>query len=153
MKQKKAITLVEITIAIVILIAAILPLVKMSSKDAVKAIETEKIQMADRILESIKSEITSMPFKRFYERAEQKDNQESNGPFVLEDGFYPVTLNEVLEIQRQYKNFEVIGSWSFVVPKGSTERAMVQAEVSCSFERTRGMPKVVRKKSFLVVKP
>ena len=53
--KRKAVTLAEVTIACLILMMAIVPLIMNSRHDASKAIETEKIQMAERILESIKS--------------------------------------------------------------------------------------------------
>ena len=58
--KRKAISLIEITIACLILVIAIIPLIKNSREDAAKLIETEKIQMAERILESIKSELMTI---------------------------------------------------------------------------------------------
>ena len=84
--KKRAITLVEITLACVILIIAIVPLIRNSHSTAEKAIETEKIQMAERILESIKSEMMTMQFKTFYDRAESESlDPNIAGPFELSD--------------------------------------------------------------------
>ncbi|MEW6709101.1 MAG: hypothetical protein AB1403_04695 [Candidatus Riflebacteria bacterium] len=151
--SRRAVTLVEITLALTILIIAIIPLLRMSSDDATTAIETEKIQIAERILESIKSELAALPFKRFYERSEA-DGEDKNfaGPFELSDGFYPISLGKVLEIQQKFKDFKVVGSWSYLTKDGKIDKTMVQADVSCSFSRARG-PEVLRKKSFLLVKP
>jgi hypothetical protein len=149
----KGVTLVEICIALTILVVALVPLMRMSSGDATTAIETEKIQMAERILESVKSEVMAMPFKRFYERIEA-DNEDENkaGPFSLSDGFYPVSLNEVLEIQKKYKDFAVVGTWSFLLKSGKIDKTMVQADIECSFSRAGAKP-LVRNKSFLIVRP
>lgn len=152
-KPTGAVTLVEITIALAILIIAIVPLSRMSSGDATTAIETEKIQMAERILESIKSELMAMPFKRFYERAEADGtDKDAVGPFPLSDGFYPISLSEVLKIQTKYKDFTVEGTWSFLTKDAKVDKTMVQADIACSFSRAGGPP-MVRNKSFLIVRP
>lgn len=152
-KCRQGLTLVEITIAVAILILALVPLTQMSSGDAATAIETEKIQMAERILESVKSELMAMPFRKFYERAEAEGaDKEFAGPFQLSDGFYPISLNEVLKIQQKHKDFAVVGSWSFLARDGKLDRTMVQTDISCSFSRAGG-PQVIRNKSFLIVRP
>jgi hypothetical protein len=152
---KRAVTLVEISLALTILIMAIVPLMRLSSGDAVTAIETEKIQIAERILESIKSELMAMPFKRFYERSEA-DGEESDknfaGPFELSDGFYPISLGKVLEIQKKFKDFKVEGTWSYIKNGEKVDKTMVQADISCSFSRAK-VSDVKRNKSFLIVKP
>ncbi len=152
--NQRAVTLVEICLALTILVVALIPLMRMSSSDAVVVIETEKIQMAERILESIKTEIMAMPFKRFYERIDADGvAAEDVGPFVLSDGFYPISLSEVLEIQKKYKDFAVVGTWSFLLKEGKPDKTMVQTDISCSFSRAGNAPPVVRNKSFLIVKP
>lgn len=149
----KGVTLTEICIALTILIVALVPLMRMSSGDAVTVIETDKIQMSERILESIKSEVMAMPFKRFYERIEQdNEDKEKAGPFVLSDGFYPVSLSEVLEIQKKHKDFAVVGTWTFLMKGGKVDKTMVQADIECSFSRAGAAP-MVRNKSFLIVRP
>lgn len=152
-RANRAITLVEITIALAILIIAIVPLLRLSSDDATTAIETEKIQIAERILESVKSELMALPFKRFYERSEAEgEDKTSPGPFELSDGFYPISLGKVLDIQQKYKDFQVVGTWSYIVTDGKVDKTMIQTDISCSFSRARG-PDVTRSKSFLLVKP
>lgn len=151
---KRAVTLVEICLALTILLIALIPLTRISSGDAVTVIETEKIQMAERILESIKTEVVAMPFKRFYERIDEEGvAAEDVGPFELSDGFYPIALSEVLEIQKTYKDFAVVGTWSFLLKDGKPDKTMVQADIACSFSRAGAAPPVVRNKSFLIVKP
>ena len=154
--KKKAVSLIEITIACLILVMAIIPLINSSRQDAAKVIETEKIQMAERILESIKSELMTMKFSIFYDRAEMEGlDKNSVGPFVLSDGYYPVALNEVLKIQQKYKDFSVVGTWSWGIDsKGKPDKTLVEAEVSCFFSRPGpDIPPIERKKAFLIVKP
>lgn len=151
--RRRAVTLVEISLALTILLIAIIPLMRLSSSDAVTAIETEKIQMAERILESVKSELMAMPFKRFYERSEA-DGEDKNfaGPFELSDGFYPISLSKVLEIQKEYKDFKVVGTWSYIQKAEKVDKTMVQADIICSFSRAQSS-ELKRNKSFLIVKP
>ncbi|MBU1109353.1 MAG: hypothetical protein KKB51_21920 [Candidatus Riflebacteria bacterium] len=150
----RAVTLVEICLALVILMVALVPLTRISSSDAVTVIETEKIQMAERILESIKTEVMAMPFKRFYERIDADGvGADEVGPFVLSDGFYPISFSEVITIQKEYKDFEVVGTWTFLLKGDKPDRTMVQTDIACSFSRAGNAPPVVRNKSFLIVKP
>ncbi len=152
-RTNRAVTLVEISLALTILIIAIVPLMRLSSGDAVTAIETEKIQIAERILESIKSELMAMPFKRFYERSEAEgEDKEIAGPFELSDGFYPISLGKVLEIQKKYKDFKVEGTWSYLKKGEKIDKTMVQADIICSFSRAK-VSDIKRNKSFLIVKP
>ena len=154
--KKRAITLVEITLACVILIIAIVPLIRNSHSTAEKAIETEKIQMAERILESIKSEMMTMQFKTFYDRAESESlDPNIAGPFELSDAYYPLSIEKVLEIQKKYKDFKVIGTWSWAIDgDNKPDKTMVNAEVCCSFSRPGpDVPPIERRKAFFIVKP
>lgn len=158
--NKKAMSLLEVFIAGFILVLGIIPLIRNSQADAEKAIETEKIQMAERILESIKSELMTMNFKTFYTRAKSESLDENTiGPFPLNDGYYPSSIGKVVEIQQKYKDFEVVGTWSWAITKDKDNRdkpdkTMVRAEIMCSFSRGgKGMTPLERRKSFLIVRP
>ena len=156
MLNKKAVTLIEITIACVIMLLAIIPIIMNSKHDASKAIETEKIQMAERILESIKSELMTMQFKNFYTRAKAENLDENAiGPFELTDAYYPSSIDEVLKVQQKYKDFSVIGTWSWIATEDNKpDKTMVKAEISCFFSRPGpDIPPIERKKAFLIVKP
>lgn len=152
--NRKATTLIEISLASLILLFAIIPLIVNQRNTATKALETEKIQMAERILESIKSELMTMQFKTFSERA-QLEGLDPNaiGPFALTDAYYPTSISEVLKVQNQYKDFSVKGTWSWCTGENNKpDKTMVQAEISCSFSRPGASP-IERKKTFLIVKP
>ena len=154
--NKKAVTLLEITIACFIICLAIIPLVTNSRNDAAKAIETEKIQMAERILESIKSELMTMKFNTFLDRAKAESLDENAiGPFPLNDAYYTSSISEVLKIQQQYKDFSVVGTWSWGIgDDNKPNKTLVNAEISCSFSRSgENASPIERKKAFLIVKP
>ncbi len=154
--NKKAVTLLEIIIACLIISFAIIPLIKNSKNDAAKAIETEKIQMAERILESIKSELTTMKFSIWYDRAESENlDKNALGPFPLNDAYYTSSINDVVKIQQKYKDFSVIGTWSWAIGKDNKpDKTMVNAEISCYFTNPgKDIAPIERKKAFLIVKP
>ena len=134
-------SLLEVFIAGFILVLGIIPLIRNSQADAEKAIETEKIQMAERILESIKSELMTMKFGVFYERAKAESlDEKAIGPFPLNDAYYPSSIDKVLEIQQKYKDFQVVGTWSWAIKdedKQEPDKTMVRAEIMCSFTRKR----------------
>ena len=155
--NKKAVTLVEVMLACLILALAIIPLVSNSQQSAVRAIETEKIQIAERILESVKSEMMTMKFDTYYQLADLEHiDKKAVGPFPLSDGYYPVTLLEVMKVQEKYKDFTVEGSWRWnETSDGKPDKTIINAEVTCAFS-TATSPNhepIVRKKAFLIVKP
>lgn len=158
--NKRAMSLLEVFIAGFILVLGIIPLIRNSQADAEKAIETEKIQMAERILESIKSELMTMKFNTFYTRAKSESLDENSiGPFPLNDAYYPSSYNNVVEVQQKYKDFEVVGTWSWAITKDEhdkdiPDKTMVRAEIMCSFTRSGKDKKTLeRRKAFLIVRP
>ena len=156
--NKRAMSLLEVFIAGFILVLGIIPLIRNSQADAEKAIETEKIQMAERILESIKSELMTMKFGVFYERAKAESlDEKAIGPFPLNDAYYPSSIDKVLEIQQKYKDFQVVGTWSWAIKdedKQEPDKTMVRAEIMCSFTRSgKDKTPLERRKAFLIVRP
>jgi len=158
--NKRAMSLLEVFIAGFILVLGIIPLIRNSQADAEKAIETEKIQMAERILESIKSELMTMKFNTFYTRAKSESLDENSiGPFPLNDAYYPSSYNNVVEVQQKYKDFEVVGTWSWAITKDEhdkdiPDKTMVRAEIMCSFTRSgKDKKPLERRKAFLIVRP
>ena len=156
--NKRAMSLLEVFIAGFILVLGIIPLIRNSQADAEKAIETEKIQMAERILESIKSELMTMKFGVFYERAKEESlDEKAIGPFPLNDAYYPSSIDKVLEIQQKYKDFQVVGTWSWAIKdedKQEPDKTMVRAEIMCSFTRSgKDKKPLERRKAFLIVRP
>ncbi len=156
--NKRAMSLLEVFIAGFILVLGIIPLIRNSQADAEKAIETEKIQMAERILESIKSELMTMKFGVFYERAKAESlDEKAIGPFPLNDAYYPSSIDKVLEIQQKYKDFQVVGTWSWAIKdedKQEPDKTMVRAEIMCSFTRSgKDKKPLERRKAFLIVRP
>jgi hypothetical protein len=149
---KRAVTLIEVVLACFILLVAIIPIMYNSQQLAIKNIETEKIQMAERILESIQSELMTTKFDIFYEREGVGDaangSNSSDGPFELTDAYYPSSLEEVLSTQQKYNDFNIVGTWSWGINSDSQiDKTMVQVELLCSFKGSNSRL-IERKKAF-----
>ncbi len=150
MTDARGLTILEILIAVSIMALAVIPLYTHLSGQASTAFETEKIQMADKILQSVKEELTALPFSEFYKRTKDQP-ADKEGPFELSDGYYPVTLDQVLKIQKQHKDFQVTGVWKYLKRGDKIDKTMIQVDMKINWnvpgknwERTR---------SFLLVAP
>jgi prepilin-type N-terminal cleavage/methylation domain-containing protein len=97
--KKRAFTLVEVLIAAVIFVIAAVPIYYALAGGASRGIETTKLSMARKILESFREEINSKSF------TEIKSMAGGATDFVTLSGGHPKTLEEVLEFQKQYKDF------------------------------------------------
>ena len=151
-------TLIEILIAVCIIGLAIIPIYRHISGQAAVNLQTEKIQMADKILQSIKEEMMALPYKTFTERSKTA-NKNDLGQFVLTDDLYPVTLQEVLAIQKKYKDFQVTGSWFFLMREtgeGKVDNNVAQVDVKITWSipgAATGPATSERTRSFVLVAP
>jgi hypothetical protein len=104
------VTLLEITLALVILIVAIIPIYTFLSRESSNTLNTEKIQMAEKLLKSIHQELMTTPFRTL------AGGLTPDGPrhFPLDSAWYPVSHDKVLELQRSFKDFTIEGEVDFV---------------------------------------
>ena len=65
-------TLLEIVIALVIIVVGIIPIYQHFSKESGQNLNTEKIQMAEKILNSIKEEVMADDYKKLSTEAKKK---------------------------------------------------------------------------------
>lgn len=142
-RSNKCITLLEVILAVVIFAIFSIPLYRAISTSAVKEIDTTKLSMARKILESVKSELQAKSFNEI-ENMIGSNNQ----TFVKISGGYPNTLSEVLNIQSKYKDFhlEVFGKFS-VNSKSIIE---IKAVVSYTSSQNRHKNEEI---NFLIIKP
>ena len=150
--NKNGTTLLELFLAISIMLITLIPIFYHSSGDADTILETEKIQKADQILESLKEELMAMPFKKFNKATEGAKGEQLKQKFELANGFYPVTFTKVLKLQKKYKNFQIVGTWSYLIRNKKVDQTMVQVDVEVYWNR-KGEKPLIRKKSMLIVKP
>ncbi len=136
-----------------ILALGLIPIYRHISRQASVSVETEKIQMAEHILESIKEELTGMPYAKLYEFAKDMQKDElGNRP--LEDGMYPLSNVKVLDIQKKFKDFKVSGTWRFMerpVP-GGIDTSMTQVETLAQWTSADGKPRE-RTRTFMLIAP
>jgi hypothetical protein len=139
----------ELTIAVLVLAVALVPIYRHISRQASITVETEKIQMAEKILESIKEELTGMPYENLYTFS-QNLQPDDLGTFPLADGMYPLSNQRVVEIQKQYKDFSVSGSWMFLHRGEDTSLAQVEVMVGWTSD---GQIRKSRDKKIVLVAP
>lgn len=97
MKNKKGVTLVEVTVAVLIFIVAAVPLYYAVSYGSKEEIQLDKVAQANKILASFKEECTNLDY-------------EIVSGFVpsIEDasGMTPNSFKDMLEAQKKYKDFK-----------------------------------------------
>ncbi|MFZ5951839.1 MAG: type IV pilus modification PilV family protein [Candidatus Rifleibacteriota bacterium] len=97
--MKKGFSLVEVLVAAVIFVIAAVPIYYALAGGASRGIETTKLSMARKILESFREEIMARKFD------ELKPMVGAGSDFSDFSGGYPKTLSEVITFQQQYKDF------------------------------------------------
>ncbi|HEY9071769.1 MAG TPA: hypothetical protein VIV61_16035 [Candidatus Ozemobacteraceae bacterium] len=95
-------SLLEVLIATVVFLLAAIPIYRAISIGATKEIDSTKLSMARKILDSFRSEITSRPFKELAALNPTKSEE-----FVRMEGGYPATIQKVMEVQTKYKDFRL----------------------------------------------
>lgn len=113
---RRAMTLLEIMLAAVIMAMLLGPFLSNLVSQAKISEETEKLQMALKILQSIKEECMSVRFKDFIMFGE-KHEPDDNGFYNLDDMFFPHSRDEVISFQKKYRDFQVSGNFKFIKRK------------------------------------
>lgn len=116
MRQRRAMSLLEVVLAATILALILGPFLTNLVSQAKITEETEKLQMALKILQSVKEETMSVRFKD-YIMYEEKTPPDADGFLPLDDMFYPLSRDEVLKFQKKYRDFKVTGTFKFVKRK------------------------------------
>lgn len=147
---KHGVTLLEIVFAVFILIATLVPIYMSLNRQAASAEDTEKMQMAEKILTSIKEELQATDFKRFVTYA--KDNQpDAQKRYPLEDGFYPTSLDRILTFQKKYRDFKTSGQWFFILRGGQSDNSLIQVNMKVTWVQPEGVKE--RTSSVVLVAP
>lgn len=139
----RAFTLIEVLIAALIFIAAAVPIYYAVAGGAGRGIETTKLSMARKILESFREEVMG----RKYDELENMAG--GSTAFVNMSGGYPKTLSEVLEFQKNYKDFE-FSPQIRISPERDT---VLEISGSVTWTTGDGSKHKPEKLSFIVVKP
>lgn len=142
-RGKSGLSLLEVLIATLVFMLAAIPIYRAISIGATKEIDSTKLSMARKILDSFRSEVMSRSFK---ELADQ--NPSNSETFVKMEGGYPETIDKVMEIQTKYKDFKLEPAIRFTTPN----KTILEFRGVVKWTNSEG---TTRKEEliFLVVKP
>ncbi|MEW6712449.1 MAG: prepilin-type N-terminal cleavage/methylation domain-containing protein [Candidatus Riflebacteria bacterium] len=139
--KRSAFTLVEVLVAAVIFVIAAVPIYYAIAGGAGRGIETSKLSMARKILESFREEIMSKTYE------EIKPMVPAGADFGKLDGGYPKTLTDVLEFQRQFKDFDFQPKARF----NPTRNTVIEFMASVTWTRADGSKHPEEKLAFVMV--
>lgn len=148
--------LLEIFLAITILTIAIVPIYTHINRQTSIALNTEKMQMADKTLQSIKEEMVGTPFTTLAANIHTLDTmKDAQGKYPLTELFYPVTNPAVVVTQRKYKDFVVSGFVWFVDRRSDPTQPLVEDCVQADLKINWTIPEktMERTRSFMIVSP
>jgi len=130
MIRKQGFTLLEVVIATVLLVIVLGPFLSSLLWHSKKGEDTEKMQMAIKVLQSVKEELNSVRFKDFVTYA-TKNPVDEGKDYLLDDMFFPESKKEVINFQSKYRDFDLAGSFKFVQRKNRDpkEKTMISAHV------------------------
>lgn len=101
--HRRGLSLLEILVASLIFLAAAIPIYRAISVGATKEIDSTKLSMARKILDSFRSEVMSRSFKELAGQNPSKSEE-----FVPMNGGYPETIDQVMKFQTKYKDFKLV---------------------------------------------
>ena|GEM_PF-2162920 len=153
MRETHGFTLLEVVLSLFILALVFGPFLQGLVSQAKVGEDTEKLQMAIKILQSVKEEVSTVRFKDFWAFAD-KNKPDADGNYNLDDMFWPHSKEEVLDYQRKYRDFDVTGMLRFVPRQGreAEERSLVYFKVNVTWTQPN-MGKQKRSTSMMVVEP
>jgi Tfp pilus assembly protein PilV len=136
-------SLLEVIIASLLLAFALIPIYRSLTTGAAQEIDTTKLSMARKILESLRNELNAIPFKEL-------ENFNLNHTTFTDIGLagIPITIQHLLDNQKKYKDF------SLKVEMKYTSSAKSAIEVKGTVSYTTGLQKVYKEEiKFILVKP
>jgi hypothetical protein len=143
MKTRKAYTILEVLVASVIFVMAAIPIYYAVAGSASKGIETTKLSMARKILESFREEIMACKYEDLETFAG------GSTTFGVLNGGFPKTLSDVLAFQREYKDFD----FSPEIRVNPDRSTVLEFRGSVTWTSTDGEKHAAEKLNFMVVKP
>lgn len=139
-------TILEIVIACVLIAVAVVPIYRSLSITASQEIETTKLSIARKIVESLRQELIALPFKDI-----QDIFPSGSGEVFVDVGEVgiPETVRQFLDQQRKFKDFRLKMELRY------TDSSESVVECRGAVEWTSGNINVIKKEEilFLLVKP
>jgi len=129
---------------------AAIPIYYTLSQGAVKEIDSTKLAMARKVLESFRAETIGWGFKKLADLTPPDGNASPDGGFgLIPDGNPPNTYSDVLTIQKQYKDFTFKPLFRYSVGG----KSVIEVKGSINWTRQGGKPYPDEVLVFFVVKP
>ncbi len=146
-------TLIEVILSLFILALVLGPFLRGLVGQAQVGEDTEKLQMAAKMLQSVKEEVAAVRFRDFRTYADANQPNEA-GEYKLDDMFWPHSRDEVITFQKKYRDFSVSGSYKFIKRQGRepTERSMVYFRVRVGWNQPNA-GRQERSTSMILVEP
>lgn len=141
--NRRGFSLVEVIVATFVFALAAIPIYFAMSHGAAKEIDSTKLSMARKILESFRAEVINRPF------AEISAMGPGTSDFTAMPGGFPKTVSDVLNIQKQYKDFTFSPKFRF--SPGQT--SVIEVKGSLTWTKADGKQHVPEELAFLLVKP
>lgn len=153
MNRQRGFTLIEVVLSLFILVLVFGPFLRGLVGQAQVGEDTEKLQMATKILQSVKEEATSVRFRDFWSYADS-NTPDANGEYKLDDMFWPHSRDEVVGFQKKYRDFSVTGSFKFVKRqnKETSDRSVLFFKVWVTWTQPNA-GKQQRSTSMILVEP
>lgn len=139
--QKRAFSLVEVTVAALIFVLAAIPIYYAIAGGASRGIETTKLSMARKILESFREEIMTKSYEEIAPMVSEGEN------FSILGGGFPKTLSDVIDFQRDYKDFNFTASARF----NKERKSVIEFFGSVTWTRADGSQHPEEKLAFVLV--
>jgi len=153
MRSTRGFTLIEVILSLFILALVLGPFLRGLVGQAQVGEDTEKLQMATKILQSVKEEVSSVRFKDFWTYADSNKPNEA-GEYKLDDMFWPQSRDEVMGFQKKYRDFDVVGTFKFVrrQNRDASDHSIVFFKVWVSWHQPNA-GKQQRSTSMILVEP
>ncbi len=142
-RHRSGFTILEIVVATLVFMLAAIPLYRALSAGAEREIDSTKLSMARKILESVRAEVSAKSFDDLSNLIGG-----STSLVDLPTGAYPNTFSEVLTVQKKYKDFALTVKARFATP-GS----VIEVKGSVIWTSIKGLPHAPEELTFLIIKP
>ncbi|MFZ2957524.1 MAG: hypothetical protein WA705_11585 [Candidatus Ozemobacteraceae bacterium] len=136
-------SLIEVVAATFIFMLSAIPVYYAISQGAAKEIDSTKLSMARKILESFRQEIMSRKFKEYEDMTPQQST------FIALQGGYPKTTSEIYDVQKKYKDFVFTPEFRF----SGTGKSVIEFKGKIAWTTSDGKIHAPEEILFLLVKP
>ncbi|GAB4269823.1 MAG: hypothetical protein Kow0029_06100 [Candidatus Rifleibacteriota bacterium] len=120
--SNSGLSLVEVTVAVILFALAAIPIYYGLSYGASTEVDSEKIAIANKILEAFRDEMLNQPW-------DELDPSYAATDWLEIGADLPNAFNKLLEAQQKYKDFKFVG-WVRKAPDSEVDALEFRAEIS-----------------------